>query len=267
MNLKTVDSSVELSRDNFPSLPSFMKNKLILLLGLFFLCGFASAQIRSGEIVYKVEFKRDIEQILDTLAPKYQSIKSHVVKDLRRIKKTTPYLTFNLKFHEQHSTFDMQSVMSNDNGMDLKEAALMAAANGLFYTDTKKNNSLHQFESMGEEILVERNLDSLDWKIGEGIKTIKGYTCKKATAIIHFNAVKKGQITAWFCPDLPFQFGPIGFGGLPGMILGLERNYFYFYADTVKLSQENKTIKKPKQGRFMTLSDFYGGVKEMVDKR
>jgi GLPGLI family protein len=70
-----------------------------------------------------------------------------------------------------------------------------------------------------------------DWKITSETKVIDGYTCYKALGInqiTYKDLVFNHQITAWFCPDLPYSIGPMGYGGLPGLILEIRiRNATY----------------------------------------
>lgn len=54
----------------------------------------------------------------------------------------------------------------------------------------------------------------INWKILDSTKNIKGNLCQKAIAESH------GRVyTAWFCSDLPYDFGPRKLHGLPGLIL------------------------------------------------
>ena len=42
------------------------------------------------------------------------------------------------------------------------------------------------------------------------------------------NTTFNHPVVAWFCPDLPYSFGPNGYCGLPGLILELQiRNGVY----------------------------------------
>ncbi|MDH6253456.1 GLPGLI family protein [Chryseobacterium sp. H1D6B] len=55
--------------------------------------------------------------------------------------------------------------------------------------------------------------NSINWKIKNEFKTVLGFKCQKA------ETTKYGRIwTAWFTPDIPFQYGPYKFNGLPGLI-------------------------------------------------
>lgn len=58
--------------------------------------------------------------------------------------------------------------------------------------------------------------NNLNWKIKNEFKTVLGFKCQKA------ETTKYGRIwTAWFTTDIPFQYGPYKFNGLPGLITEL----------------------------------------------
>lgn len=55
--------------------------------------------------------------------------------------------------------------------------------------------------------------NNINWKIKNEFKNILGFKCQKAETI------KYGRTwTAWFTTDIPFQYGPYKFNGLPGLI-------------------------------------------------
>ncbi|SEW47466.1 GLPGLI family protein [Chryseobacterium wanjuense] len=55
--------------------------------------------------------------------------------------------------------------------------------------------------------------NNINWKIKNEFKTIAGYKCQRA------EATKYGRTwIAWFASEIPFQFGPYKFNGLPGLI-------------------------------------------------
>lgn len=58
--------------------------------------------------------------------------------------------------------------------------------------------------------------NSISWKIKNEFKTVLGYKSQKAETI------KYGRTwIAWFATDIPFQYGPYKFNGLPGLITEL----------------------------------------------
>lgn len=92
-------------------------------------------------------------------------------------------------------------------------------------------------------IIMDRNIQ---WTIISKKKNIQDYTCYKATSSF---SVTRGDRTftfpliAWFCPEIPYNFGPLGYGGLPGLILELqERNILYGAKKIEFNSTKNKII-------------------------
>jgi GLPGLI family protein len=88
-------------------------------------------------------------------------------------------------------------------------------------------------------------LNSFQWKIMSDTITILGYVCQKATA----NFRGRNWI-AWFTTALPYDNGPLKFGGLPGLILKLEdiKNNFNFIATTIQKPKETPIIIIDKKG-------------------
>lgn len=242
-----------------------MNNKLIYFIIFLFSIGVQS-QTQSGEIIYKVKPSENNNNHLDSLKSKnpqgYQLLKERQEKKTRLM----PFLAFQMDFNTEASRFTREESMENDNKMNLKGASAAVRGTGVYYTNVKKGLRLRQMEDLGEW-LIEKSLDSLNWDIKNETKEIKGYTCKKATATVNLNDIKKGEITAWFAPDLPFQFGPVGYGGLSGLILGLEVQHYYFYADKIKLSDKSIEIKQPAKGKRVTQEEFGEEYDKLVKKR
>ncbi|MGG7549252.1 GLPGLI family protein [Chryseobacterium arthrosphaerae] len=67
--------------------------------------------------------------------------------------------------------------------------------------------------------------NNINWKIKNEFKTVAGYKCQKA------ETTKYGRTwIAWFASDIPFQYGPYKFNGLPGLITevyDLKDDYHY----------------------------------------
>jgi len=51
------------------------------------------------------------------------------------------------------------------------------------------------------------------------------------------------EVVAWFAPEIPYNYGPLGYYGLPGLILELQGYDFIIYAEEVKFNKKSPNIK------------------------
>ena len=65
------------------------------------------------------------------------------------------------------------------------------------------------------------------------------------------------MIEAWFSNEIPLSYGPIGYGGLPGLILELQVGKSIFVASKMIFkNQTNLKIKKPEVKKEITEKEF-----------
>ena len=90
---------------------------------------------------------------------------------------------------------------------------------------------IHFYEQINNNTIVGDSIAFSEWNISNETKIINGYLCYKATKETKYNAVKVDEktdtvssipltkeLTAWFCPEFPFSFGPAKYLGLPGIV-------------------------------------------------
>ncbi len=242
--------------------PLFNAILLTFLLGSFSL----SAQIKSGEITYKVKISKDLKEMLARQS-KDQSMNRAYQTMLQNLQNSLPLLSYSLKFNEQESLFKSNKTMSIDKS-NTSQLAAITAGKGVFYTDLTHDKLIHQtvLITNGQTYRVLRKLSDYNWQITEERKRIKGYLCYKA--ILQPKTKQKFTTVAWFCPQLPLSFGPSKSGGLPGLILEFhEKGAIIFYADSIKFSAETVSINKPKEGRLITQEDFKRIVMKTLPKK
>ncbi len=231
------------------------KKYLLNIVFITLLTHFGYAQIQSGTVIYKVKSAHNIEAFLEEVNATARQA-SAIKRFNKKINKGLPYLTYTLKFTKKEALFSSPAYLKNDNGIDLTFSSRFIGADGIFYTHLIKNIKLHQLHYINRKWLIERKIDSIQWHITDETKKIQGYLCRKATAVFDATFLKKGKITAWFAPSLPFQFGPMNYAGLPGLILGLQQGHWYFYADKINLSKREQNIKPPAHGKRLTIQEY-----------
>ena len=84
---------------------------------------------------------------------------------------------------------------------------------------TSKEAQRYTMENLfGKLYLVKEPFVENKWFYGDGeTKEILGHVCQRATLESEPN-----KVVAWYAEDIPQAVGPLGFGGLPGLILELE---------------------------------------------
>jgi GLPGLI family protein len=134
-------------------------------------------------------------------------------------------LRFDLVITPKGSKFSHHEILASDSSIKSIGFTLgMAMYSGKVYIiDNKVYDGI---EILGNNVYCLEETTQ-NWKITSETKQIGDYLCYKATNIYHVdNGLKvfNHPVTAWFCPKLPFPYGPNGYGNLPGLILELQVN-------------------------------------------
>lgn len=137
-------------------------------------------------------------------------------------------LNFSLIINESGSKFYHDKALSSALVNSQLFTLGMAHYNGMIYD--LKNKFLLQMDLLGEHIFKEE-AKNYNWTLTTETKLIDNYICYKATnfyVVISGEKVFKHPVIAWYCPKLPYPYGPNGYGNLPGLILELRvRNTVY----------------------------------------
>lgn len=248
-----------------------VKNSLIYLITFFCLLPGISltssssyGQVSSGKVVYKVRTSDALRESIDTLDTK-DDFRDWALDYFQKMERITPSLKFDLIFSQNEALFSRPDVMDIDDGTDINYGYIATGIEGVFYSNIAENKNIQTKKFNDHDWLIETPLNRLDWKILPDTKYIEGYKCFKATAVSEYlNDIKKDTpVTAWFCPDLPYQFGPMAIAGLPGIILELEYHHFVFYADEVNLKSGRQKIKRPDKGKVVDKDQYIEEIKNL----
>jgi GLPGLI family protein len=127
------------------------------------------------------------------------------------------------------------------------------------YYDFTSNQKLEQVEYLTRFFLVQSEIEAVGWKLGNEKKKVLEYTCMSASVTLD-----NQEIIAWFAPEIPVSLGPSYFGGLPGLILAVERNGETAYvATSVSLTPPaEESMVEPNKGSNVTQDEFESIQKE-----
>lgn len=241
--------------------------KTILLLSLLCFINSVRSQNLSGEVTYKKESLKYLSEDEDWLKknekdPAY--IKSVIATD-KNTKLILEDLRFKLTFTKNESIFKAGEFLELEKNKFYGSAVGPEGSN-VYYSNIKNDENLRQVEAYGELFLVKS--PKIDWILTSETKKIGNYQCYKATAIEVTQGAKgtiNSEVVAWYAPELNIPFGPLGFGGLLGLIVELEYRNLKYTASKIDLKADSKnTIKKPTQGIKVTKEEFDNiGIKVM----
>lgn len=108
-----------------------------------------------------------------------------------------------------------------------------------------------------------------NWTMHNETKVIDNYVCYKATNvnIIENDSGKifRHPVVAWYCPQLPYNYGPNGYGNLPGLILELQVRNVVFGVKKIDFNSElDFDLPFLKNIKTVTLKEFNEKIEEDV---
>ena len=238
-----------------------MKTKIILTILLIILSFNLVCQTKnySGEVIYEAE---TVYEDIDNLKIKGFSKKQR--RDFIALLKNQNKLKYKLLFSKEESIFkEIKKLELSENKFNLVR---ISVGEGIFYVS---KNTLHQKEFSGKLFLI--NVPQFKWKLTQESKKIGNYICYKATTSIEISTSRGKsirKIIAWYTLQIPFNYGPKEYNGLPGLILELQQDKLLLKALKINLFSKKKLdIKKPTKGERVTLKEYDSIVKEVFYSR
>jgi GLPGLI family protein len=209
-----------------------MKNILFILL---FQILFSQKNI---EVIYKTNFNGSFLSI--------ENKKNDNLKNLNQgLEEKISTLKFQLIINDQKSLFKSIPEMEKDGETTgQKMAKIVVGYENKYYTDLEFKKIIIQEPSLDTNNQVDLGFNTFKWEFLNETKEINGYRCYLAkTMFSHL------PVYAWYCPKLPYSFGPMEFCKVPGLILELQKGNLIFQAEkiifnsTIKLDFDIKKIK------------------------
>lgn len=224
---------------------------------LFFLIVLSSNLIFSQNsfiATYKVDFDFESSEEVNDIVKKYKSI---AIRNAKKIE-------FILQGNNKISKFSViENLMNDDKNVKITLAYAGYINDGLFQDLVNgfllRNNPQNSRLASRNEFLIRSPLFN-DWELVEGTKIISGKKCFKAKGKIESNneAKRFKYITAWYCPEINFNSGPLGFGNLPGLIVQLKVDETVYSLKNIKTVDDSQIdFKLPDQGNEVTDKEFY----------
>ncbi|MBO6117492.1 MAG: GLPGLI family protein [Bacteroidales bacterium] len=232
-----------------------MKKIIILALAVVS-CTFAIAQTRGYKCTYQQKFSLQFDKHKDMDGEMAEMI----TKALGEMK--TYYI---LTFADGKSLFELDKKNSDNPMGDFSNTV---------YTDMTSGIKVMQDNTMGKMFLVTDSLDEFDWTITDQTKEINGRMCTKAVLggsqkrledmqgeledleNIDFAEIIKGSTTAWFSPETPIPAGPMGFMGLPGLIVELDMQAMKYTLTDIQVVEDMPEVTPPTKGKKVTGKEF-----------
>lgn len=112
---------------------------------------------------------------------------------------------------------EFTKIINEENSeLEIKEKKIVVAVSSYFSTNFNQIMFNSVFDSKAKKLIGYKDeLPKINWIIYDSeTKQIGDYIAVKAIGMF-----RGSEIEAYFCPELPLQFGPWKFKGLPGLIL------------------------------------------------
>lgn len=228
-----------------------MKRKLIFIFLLFSVSIYSQQKI-TGKVVY------DISLIPSNKFKKTEN--NQITKEDRQkamlFIKNIKEVQFALFFNNNESLYKAVDKMESDADPTINIAKVVGGGANLYYTNIKLNEAVYQKDDGGEIWLVSYLGDK--WNLTQETKYIGNYLCYKAT-------LDKENKFAWYTPEIPVNFGPNKFHGLPGLILEVQIGGLTFKAFEIILNPKESILMKKPKGKEIKQEEYFKKYKGFFD--
>jgi len=235
-------------------------NKKTLNLFLFFSLISIIAFSQTKKEYAKAKVSYGIKLYIDKNIERHKSLIKAFPEKAAKIETIDSEFDFSLVFNDSTSIFYLEKKLFSDNS-----AATLAIILSGYYGRIKQQTDNYITENLQEDFgkfLVSHPYQN--WELKDETKIIGDYLCFKATTSYTVtnpdDKVFIRNYTAWYTPELPYKFGPAGYGNLPGLIIELQGESatygvkkIQFYND---IENKENEIPRLKRKKLITEEEF-----------
>lgn len=152
---------------------------------------------------------------------------------------------FDLLFTRNKSLFKPGREVADDKGPGWMT---QPAEDNIVYSELDNEKCVSQKKVFEQLFLVQDSLRTIRWKLTDETRTIAGFSCRRANAII----MDSIYVVAFYTDEILTTGGPESFNGLPGMILGvaLPHQHVSWFATKVQaISVSDAEVIAPQKGK------------------
>lgn len=178
-------------------------------------------------------------------------------------KKAIPHFRtdyFDLLFTKNKTLF--QPGPPNPDNNKIPDWMDMPETNTIF-SDLENAKSTSQKKVFEQQFLLQDSTRKINWKITDETRTIAGFTCRRANALI----MDSVYVVAFYTDEITTTGGPESFTGLPGMILGvaLPHQHITWFATKVEAAPiTDADLKIPVKGKKTTRKELHDMLSERM---
>jgi GLPGLI family protein len=187
--------------------------KILFTIFLVFSAGMLQAQAPNAIFLSqgKVEFEKKLNQYALIESDNDNSWSDLQKKTLSQFKTTY----FDMLFTRTKTLYKPGS--REGAGTNMGWFSELPAQENIVYSDFEQEKSVSQKKVFEQQFLVQDSIRKIRWKLTDETRTIAGFSCRRANAII----MDSIYVVAFYTDEILTTGGPESFSGLPGMILGV----------------------------------------------
>jgi GLPGLI family protein len=223
------------------------------------LCCFAitALQLKAQNTIFLAEGKIEFEKRVNLYS---QIDEDNSWSELQ--KKTMPKFksTFFDLFFSKNKTIYQPGRENPDNNKLWYEGV---AETNVIFSELDSSRSVSQKKVFEQVFLIQDSTRRIQWKITDETRTVAGFQCRRANAII----MDSIYVVAFYTDDIIAPGGPESFNGLPGMILGISLPHQHVTWFATKVSARPVTaveLKAPSKGKKVTNTTLKESLKEVM---
>ena len=209
--------------------------------------------------------------VQDSSILKEEGIKFEAFETFKKSFQLLDQMVMYLKATKKESYYWGENRLSSDyDVLAYKTAEIMIDGKSKFYTSLDENLVLKWKNIFGENFIIEINLNENNWKLTKEAKLIGNYRCLKAISTYVISNSKGNftkQVTAWYCPEIPYNFGPKNYSGLPGLILELIDDKIIYTANNISFKSDEVEINQLPKGKHITQEKLDAIAEKLMEER